>query len=237
MRPRAKKEVTKKQTQTNEPAASSEPQPASTPLYAPIVLRAEARRVYRPTMERSKDEVPPPLRRSIREMTGGWRRWPVYIFGPVGVGKTAAVLTLIDQVEGSKYMTAAEMMVDVRAARSKRLVSNTGHDISERELLRRWTESTLLVIDEVGQRRDPTAWTDETIQRVLDDRIDKPTILIGNHDLADLAKVMDDRVVSRLSAGTIIHVDGEDRRPAMGTIIHIDDRPKPKRRRRPPGAA
>lgn len=236
MATQSKKKTTKAEA-AHQQTASSEPPPASTPPYAPIVRRAEVRRDYRPRMERSKDEIAPRLKEELLAMVRGRRRWPVYINGPVGVGKTAAVLTLVDQVENAIYMAAAEMMDGIRAARAKRLLSDSSYDISETGLFGRWAASKLVVIDEVGQRRDPTAWTDSTIQRVLDDRIDKPTILIGNHDLADLAKVMDDRVVSRLSAGSIIHVDGEDRRPAMGTIIHIDDRPKPKRRRRPPGAA
>ncbi len=235
MRTRALKKKQTKTLPTNEPEAPSVPPSASTPPYAPVEGRREARRVYRPTLARSIDEIPPGLRKAMREMRDGWCRWPVYIFGPVGVGKTAAVLTLVDRIEGSSYMTAAEMMAEVRAARSNKLVNDTGYGISERELFRRLAASRLVVIDEIGQRRDPTGWVDQTLHRVLDDRINRPTILVGNHDLADLAKVMDDRVVSRLSAGTLIHVDGEDRRPGMGTIIHVGDRPKP--RRRPPGAA
>jgi DNA replication protein DnaC len=205
------------------------------PRYARIERSSETRRIVRPAVDRSIERISPGLRRAVRELVHGCHRWPAYIFGPVGVGKTAAVLTLVDQVPQSIYMTAAEMMDTVRDARAERLSSENGYAISERSLRDQWRNRQLLVIDEIGQRRDPTGWLDETVQRIIDDRESRPTILLGNHDLASLAKIMDDRVVSRLSAGTLIHVEGDDRRPGMGTLIHVGGPAKAKRGRRPTG--
>ncbi len=71
---------------------------------------------------------------------------------------------------------------------------------------------SLVVLDEIGTRGMVSDAHYEALLTVLDMRENKPFIAISNLDHAALTKVYDARIVSRLSAGTIMEVTGKDRR-------------------------
>lgn len=70
----------------------------------------------------------------------------------------------------------------------------------------------LIVLDELGCRGLVSDHHYEAVKRLLDERHGKPLIVIANTDLAGIERLYDDRVASRLSAGTVVSVAGKDRR-------------------------
>lgn len=82
-----------------------------------------------------------------------------------------------------------------------------------------WTElaeSNLVVLDEIGGRERVSDHHYETVKRILDDREGRPLICLSNLDAARLAAIYDDRIVSRLMAGTTVILSGRDRRLPSG---------------------
>lgn len=72
----------------------------------------------------------------------------------------------------------------------------------------------LVVLDEIGCREKVTDAHYEIVKRAIDLRWGKPLVAISNIDLAELSPIYDDRIVSRLGAGTIFELNAADRRLA-----------------------
>ncbi len=75
----------------------------------------------------------------------------------------------------------------------------------------RWATKTLVVVDEIGTRTANDVRL-EAMWRLMEARQGLPTIFTGNLSASELAATFDERIVSRLSAGTWIEVTGKDRR-------------------------
>jgi DNA replication protein DnaC len=77
-----------------------------------------------------------------------------------------------------------------------------------------------LFIDDCGVRAE-----NETQQALLYDvltiREKRPTLITGNFEPAQLSKVFDSRITSRLCAGVILKVIGPDRRLSGGKIVEV----------------
>lgn len=87
-----------------------------------------------------------------------------------------------------------------------------GH-VSETQFWATVAETPLLTLDDIGTRREPVSDAHyERVKRVLDSREGKPTVVVSNLYLDELAKVYDDRLTSRLAAGTAFGLFGSDRR-------------------------
>lgn len=76
---------------------------------------------------------------------------------------------------------------------------------------RRWSTKRLVVVDEIGLRI-ATDVQREAMWNLLEHRRQLPTILTGNLDEEGLRTAFDDRVLSRVLAGTWISVGGRDQR-------------------------
>lgn len=70
----------------------------------------------------------------------------------------------------------------------------------------------LVVLDEIGCREKVSDANYEAVRRCIDERYSKPFVCISNLELADVSRLYDARVVSRLAAGTVVSVEGSDRR-------------------------
>jgi chromosomal replication initiation ATPase DnaA len=79
---------------------------------------------------------------------------------------------------------------------------------------KRWRDAQAVLLDDVGCRDTPSDARRETLKRALDLREGQPTILTANLTPAGLARVYDDRLASRCCAGTVVKVQGPDRRLA-----------------------
>lgn len=149
---------------------------------------------------RRLDLVAPELRRVFRGLVSGELRWPLYLHGLVGTGKTLAALCLHDHVPGARYVTV-EKLADAVVAQNDR----------------EWTrlrENRLVVLDELGARQRDTDLHYTAIQRLADIRElrNRVAVYVSNLSIVELAALYDDRIASRLSCGTRFELKGADRR-------------------------
>jgi len=196
--------------------------PESTPMSARRSARLPLRLHPRPTVRhlpakvRQIGAIEGALRQTIRQLASGEAPWPLLIWGPVGTGKTCAALCLLDHA-GGDYLTAAELAEKVIAAQQGRLEHDYGHggDAVTFTPERYWAhlgKQPLIVLDELGARERVSDHAYESTKRLIDLREGRPLIALSNLDLALLAERYDDRIASRLAAGTVCRLEGEDRR-------------------------
>jgi chromosomal replication initiation ATPase DnaA len=159
---------------------------------------------YFPNKERNLRKIDPPLYDLLRTLANGDGKWPLFLWGKAGVGKTCAALALCDHSLG-EYMTAA----DLAEAAIREMKSDHG---SLAEFWKLLAGKNLVVLDEIGAQQKVTDHHQTSVKRLLDCRENKPTIVIANIDLEAVAVIYGDPVASRLAGGTVFHLDGPDRR-------------------------
>jgi len=100
-------------------------------------------------------------------------------------------------------------------------VETPGGDLvkmTESGLFGMFSSADMAVLDDIGtsklnEERYPA------LLRLLDSRVGKPTIITSNKGPAELADgIYDMRVISRVSAGMVIYVGGDDRRLANSEV-------------------
>lgn len=161
---------------------------------------------------RTIDLIPAAMREAIRAVVSGKSPWPLFCCGEPGVGKSCAGLVLLDYAGGS-YLTAqglAEKLID--AANGRLTYRDSGRLVHPTNLWEEWGSSPLVVLDEIGQRSTVSDFAYDSVKQLLDIREGKPLLVLSNLGLDEIAKVYDDRVASRLVAGTVIRLVGEDLR-------------------------
>ena len=157
------------------------------------------------------DAVDSGLRYVFRRLINGHERWPLYLFGKPGRGKTCASLALLDHIPwtmarrdfpfvsyiiGGRYWVAEELI----------------NYLLNHEWDTRIKDCSLAVLDELGERIKNTDLHYTAVKRFADDRIHKPTIYISNLHPDEIAKAYDDRIASRILCGTCYELTGDDRR-------------------------
>jgi len=168
------------------------------PGVARVRLHPPERRMFRDVPRRVCD-VEPGLCRLFGQLCAGERAWPLLLYGGVGSGKTMAALALADMLRVRvSYATLEELCGDVM------------------EGGRPWkSHGDLLILDEVGERSKVGDLHYTTLKSVLDWREfhrRRVGLYISNLSPADLAALFDDRIVSRLTAGSVYRLSGGDRR-------------------------
>lgn len=138
--------------------------------------------------------------------------WPLTMLGGVGVGKTCAALCMLDAAQRGvnpiKYVTAADLVSAITATRMGLPASET-----PAEIWRHWKRCKLVVLDEIGARERVSDAHYEIVKQAIDYRQGKPAVFVSNLTLDRLAEVYDDRIASRLQAGTVLRMfDWQDRR-------------------------
>ena len=134
--------------------------------------------------------------------------WPIFITGPVGVGKTCAALCLADSwsLPPVFYSTVAD---------AQRAVFENPKAFWDRwvGLASRGLQGAgLAILDELGMRGKVSDARYDLVHRLIDSRHGMPLVAISNLSLSELAEVYDDRIASRLAAGVVIMMTGQDRR-------------------------
>lgn len=196
--------------------AESLPQQANTPMWAyrckKLILRQTPKRVHLPDKDRLLTMLPHGLTKALCSLTRGEAPWPLFLHGPPGVGKTCIGLLLLD-FAGGFYHTASTLAEDViLAGKGQLYYEGSHHAVSQKALWKAFRETALVVLDEVGSRSKVADWHYECTKRLLDEREVRPLVVISNLDLDQIAQVYDDRVASRLAAGTVLACQGEDLR-------------------------
>jgi len=157
-----------------------------------------------PRIPRRLDLVDPELLAILRRLVEGHERWPLFLHGPPGTGKTCAALALCDISETAAYTTPEELCNRVMDA------STANSELWE------WVGSKhLAILDELGSRARVTDLPYMAVKDFADarERAGNPaTIFISNLQPTGILKLYDDRVASRLLSGTIHHLIASDRR-------------------------
>lgn len=158
--------------------------------------------VRTPRIPRHVDLIDTRLRATFRELITGQVDWPLYLWGPVGAGKTRAALCLAD-LTISQVWTLDEVCGEIMACRAADVF-----DLVESQ--------PFVVLDEIGLRVGSAADLPcSALHRFLECREShnhSVGLYIGNVAPKELASVFDDRIASRLLAGTQFELTGEDRR-------------------------
>lgn len=170
------------------------------------------KRSYLLKKNRHSDEVPAILLDAFRKLCSEAMPWPLFIWGAPGTGKTCAALWLLDRA-GGMYFTAGGLNADLISAYKGTLETPREHrSISASGLWQEISNTDLVVLDELGARSVVSEHQYDAVKRVLDEREGRPLICISNLPVESLEAIYDDRVASRLVAGTLVHLDGPDRR-------------------------
>jgi DNA replication protein DnaC len=133
--------------------------------------------------------------------------------GKLGTGKTHLACAICREVaqsgQSAHYTTVSQLIRRIRAT------WNNGATETESDILRQMERFQLLVLDEVGVQRASELEVTQLSEIVdLRYRAQKPTLVISNHPLNDLAKFLGARAVDRLreNDGKVIYFDWESRR-------------------------
>jgi DNA replication protein DnaC len=175
-------------------------------------VRSQANAEILQDVRRDIEKIPGDLRRAIRECTTGAASWPLFVYGPAGTGKTCAALCLVDRVARSRYWTEESLCQDYTDAMMGDLFTRTGYEISTREFWERERSAALVVVDELAARYAVSEHRRTVVKTILDIRDGRPLILISNTAPEDIANIFDDRVASRALCGTVVELNGADRR-------------------------
>jgi hypothetical protein len=171
------------------------------PGFQAVVLRGQSESRLLPGLLRNMALVPTPLITLFRQLLAGNARWPLYLHGPAGGGKTCAALALCDWVETATYVTTE----DLAAAQ----MSDRGADWQAVQT------KGLAVLDELGERERVGDLQHTVVKKFADLRevyAGRVAIYISNLRPSQLPSLYDDRVCSRILSGTRFELAGEDRR-------------------------
>lgn len=177
---------------------------ADTARMAKLRLRDRPERRLLLGLPRGMNQVDRRLVDVFRQLVAGEAPWPLLLHGAVGTGKTRAALCLADFADTAAYHSV-DSLADFTMQRQP------GEVAAEWERL---AGKALVILDELAQRRT-NELTYSVVKRMLDERefhAGNIAIYITNLEPAALAEVFDDRVFSRLTAGTVFHLNGPDRR-------------------------
>lgn len=136
----------------------------------------------------------------------------LYLFGPVGTGKTYSVNALaIELLKNSLDVRIFDLPVLLDQIRSS--FSNDSQEIESRTI-RDLSDIEVLIIDDIGVEKI-TDWVLESLYKLINTRYEnsKTTIFTSNHNLGELASRTNDRITSRITEMCkIIEVKGKDKR-------------------------
>jgi DNA replication protein DnaC len=162
-------------------------------------------------LDLSWQRVDPRIRKSIEDAV----LWPLYLWGNPGGGKTA--------IAGLIFMGAFGRPMWINAIEGMKAVSTSSFEpqplwgygaipLRENEHWEELKERSLVVLDDIALRDRVSDAQYEVMQKFLMIRQDRPTVITGNLSIGKIAKVYDDRVASRIAAGTSIEITGDDMR-------------------------
>lgn len=163
-------------------------------------------------------KVPPKLKAGFTAAYKS-KHWPVYIWGDPGRGKSCAAACIYMQWRGwAIWCSASDIVSQVLEARSKGSIFRNGVELWPGSIMRKITDATLVVFDDVAIRCPSDAGY-EVFFNMVDSRRGKPTIFTSNVSPGALAKIYDSRITSRVLRGTIIELTGEDLRLKSAVVV------------------
>ncbi len=168
--------------------------------------------------------LPPEEYRSL-QVRDSWQRllpklrsneWPVYLWGSVGTGKSFLAAQAFCMFKGSakfdRYCDLISDAIDLeKHGEINRWKAGQSCEITKSSFWRVVETCGLLVIDEIGTGT-PSEWRNELFWRLLEGRTNKPLIMTGNINPAELKTQFDLRIQSRIFKGQCCELAGRDQR-------------------------
>jgi hypothetical protein len=197
--------LTRQKSQPSKPRQSS---------LAKLQLAKQAKPTCLPRVPRSIAEIEDGLRLKIRGLVAGELPWPLFLEGAVGTGKTCAALCLLD-LAGGEYHTVSglcNLIIQSQQGRLEWVHECRGGTIWPHQVWSKIASAPLAVLDEMGCREKASDAHYENVKNFIEERMWKPLIVISNLPLEQVAAIYDDRIYSRLASGTVVRLEGKDRR-------------------------
>jgi hypothetical protein len=153
----------------------------------------------------------------FRRLAHGGAKWPLFLYGPAGSGKTCAALALTDLVQTTFYGTPEDLCTIILKGGPRRWAPSKAEIVyrDDRPALVAIPAERLVVLDELGARSKITDLHYSAVKEFLDSRElghNRVGIYISNLEPDKLVGVYDDRIASRLLCGTWFELAGKDRR-------------------------
>lgn len=139
------------------------------------------------------------------------KAWPLYIHGNPGSGKTCIAALAYEMCGRRPMWSRADDF----------LLEYVDRGEGRKALQAKVKGTPCLFLDDLGVR-PPTPPMLQAIFDVLELRKGRPVVIVSNHDLRKLSEIYDERIVSRLSAGTVLEIRGQDRRRNTGRKMRIE---------------
>lgn len=155
--------------------------------------------------------------------------WPVFLFGATGRGKTYAAAYVFSTWGGSPvWEDATDVVRKITRCRSSRdgviylpcHLDGMTYAHSESQIIERINAAPLVVLDDIGLRA-PSEAAYDVIYKIVNCRAGKPTIYTSNLSPAEIYRVYDARIASRMISGTTIEMTGSDRRMSKTRIVRV----------------
>lgn len=150
----------------------------------------------------------------------------VFMYGPVGVGKTFTMAALIRDYVYEGYecerINFDDFCVKVRSTMSP------SSKQTEWDMIEPLKHVDKLFIDDLGLRsQQETQFSYQTFYSILNKRQERmlPTFISSNKSIGQLGQSFDARIASRLQTALIIEMNGEDRRKKKYDRANTGNRP------------
>ena len=117
----------------------------------------------------------------------------LYIWGSPGTGKSHLAAAVANHVSAAGWNVVYRSMPAVLDT-----IRDGMHGGNVDKILNDFATADLLVLDDIGADGAPTEWAEGRIFRLINDRVDKPTIYTSNFDVKDLP--YQERIRDRLNA-------------------------------------
>ena len=169
--------------------------------------------------------MPPGFRKAYDIALEG-NRWPLYVFGDAGRGKSYAAAYVAAVVAARGFAvefvnTAAALLCLAKALGSDDgMASYMGRMVYGSTFKRRLLEAGFVVLDDLGTR-SPSDTQYDILRELIDGRFQMPTLITSNLKPDEIEKVYDGRIGSRLLGGVWYEFKGQDRR--LDKSVYITD--------------
>jgi len=171
------------------------------------------------------EQIPEKCRRAFNAANRD-RVFPLYVFGGVGTGKTCAAAVMFGAFRSPLWFRADDLLMSMSFGRSEGIRVAQGRNTTSLK----WSAFVALIesprhqliLDDLGVRK-PTEAMQASLFDLFEWRAGLPFLITSNKSPEELAGLYDDRIRSRILAGTICPVDGPDRRRGKGYRFKPDE--------------
>lgn len=162
-----------------------------------------ARKLFSARLCRDLEEIPEPENFIDFDLEAGQG---LFLYGPVKTGKTVYAAQLVLDIQRRWWLDVVDKSILFSSSPRMFRELKASFDIptrkeTEHQIMQRYENVDLLVIDDLGMNGKVSEWLIEVLYVLIDHRWEslKPTIITSNLDLNQLAELLgDQRITSRI---------------------------------------